>query len=173
MNIQLIAKEDLERKRAEYCALLRDAVENGASLGFILPLPEPELVDYWHKVGEEMGSGKKVLLAALTPDGRVIGSVQLALELRSNGRHRAEVQKLIVLSASRGKGIGAALMARLEDEARKRARRLLFLDTSSGAGGAVRFYERLGYQWAGSIPDYAADPDGKLTPNMIFYRKLT
>ena len=37
----------------------------------------------------------------------------------------------------------------------------------------MKFYERLGYVWAGSIPDYAADPDGRLVPNAIFYKQLT
>ena len=49
---------------------------------------------------------------------------------------------------------------------------LLFLDTSTGPAGAVRFYERLGYTLAGSIPDHATDPDGRLVPNAIFWKRL-
>jgi ribosomal protein S18 acetylase RimI-like enzyme len=63
-------------------------------------------------------------------------------------------------------------MRRIEAEAAGRGRRLLFLDTSQGTGGARRFYENLGYTFAGSIPDYAADPDGRLVPNVIFYKQL-
>lgn len=63
-------------------------------------------------------------------------------------------------------------MDRVELEARARGRWLLFLDTSAGESGAVKFYERLGYTLAGSIPDYAADPDGRLRPNAIFYKRL-
>jgi GNAT superfamily N-acetyltransferase len=130
------------------------------------------VADYWRGVGAEIAAGRKILLAALDEDNRVIGSAQLALESRSNGRHRAEVQKVMVLAAQRGRDLGTALMARAEAEARTRGRTLLFLDTSSGASGAANFYERLGYQLAGSIPDYAANPDGRLVPNVIFYKRL-
>ena len=35
-------------------------------------------------------------------DGQIVGSVRLCLCLKDNGRHRAEVQKLFVLTANRG-----------------------------------------------------------------------
>ena len=173
MTIQLISAVELTAETGGLAALLRDAVEHGASIGFTLPLTEVELADYWRKVGAEMAAGHKILLVARDPEGCVLGSAQLALEPRSNGRHRAEVQKVIVLAAHRAKGVGAALMVRLEAEARQRNRRLLFLDTSTGAGGAVKFYERLGYRFAGGIPNYAADPDGRLVANAIFYKELS
>jgi len=173
MRIEMILPEMLAGRAAEFAGLLRDAVEHGASIGFTLPLTDTELTDYWRKVGAEVAAGHKILLAALDDNGRVTGSAQLALEPRANGRHRAEVQKVMVLTALRGQGTGAALMSRVETEARSRGRRLLFLDTSAGESGAVKFYERLGYAFAGSIPDYASDPDGRLVPNAIFYKKLT
>ncbi len=172
MRFELITPETLAARAAEFAGLLRDAVEHGASIGFTLPLADAELASYWGKVGAELAGGNKLLLAALDAGGRIAGSAQLALEPRANGRHRAEVQKVMVWAAQRGRGIGAALMARIEAEAGARGRRLLFLDTSAGGGGAVKFYERLGYGFAGSIPDYAADPDGRLVPNAIFYKKL-
>ena len=173
MHIELISPAALASRAAELAGLLRDAVEHGASIGFTLPLAETELTDYWRKIGAEVAASGKILLAALDENGRVTGSAQLALESRANGRHRAEVQKVMVWAAQRGRGIGAALMARVESEARARGRRLLFLDTSAGESGAVQFYARLGYALAGSIPDYASDPDGRLVPNAIFYKQLT
>jgi acetyltransferase len=173
MRVELISAEVLATRAVEFAALLRDAVEHGASIGFTLPLTEGEIAEYWNKVRAEVAAGQKVMLAALGPDGWIVGSAQLALESRANGLHRAEVQKVIVAFAQRGGGIGAKLMARLEAEARAGGRALLFLDTSTGPGGAVRFYEQLGYTLAGGIPDYAADPDGRLVPNAIFYKQLT
>lgn len=154
MHIELISPAALASRAAELAGLLRDAVEHGASIGFTLPLAETELTDYWRKIGAEVAASGKILLAALDENGRVTGSAQLALESRANGRHRAEVQKVMVWAAQRG-------------------RRLLFLDTSAGESGAVQFYARLGYALAGSIPDYASDPDGRLVPNAIFYKQLT
>lgn len=173
MSIELVTPGTLAAQAAEFAGLLRDAVDHGASIGFTRPLAGAEIADYWRKIGTEISVGDKILLAARDGRGDLIGSAQLALESRPNGRHRGEVQKVMVRAAQRGRGIGARLMIRLEAEARARGRRLLFLDTSTGEGGAVKFYERLGYNLAGGIPDYAADPDGRLVPNAIFYKKLT
>ena len=172
MNIELVTPQQLARHAAEFHALLRDAVEHGASIGFTLPLAETDVADYWRKVGAEVAGGNKVLFAAFAADSRLVGGAQLALEPRPNGRHRAEVQKVLVQAAARGQGAGTALMERLEAEARIRGRTLLFLDTSVGEGGAVKFYEQLGYTLCGGIPDYAADPDGRLKANAIFYKRL-
>jgi acetyltransferase len=172
MNIVPVSAAGLAEQAADFAALLRDAVEHGASVGFTLPLTDGEVADYWRKVAADVAAGHKLLWAACTDDGRIVGSVQLALETRANGRHRAEVQKLMVLAAERGRGIGAELMRHLEARAERDGRRVLFLDTSEGPGGARRFYERTGYTYAGGIPDYAADPDGRLVPNAIFYKRL-
>jgi acetyltransferase len=172
MNIASVTAAELARDAAEFNALLRDAVEQGASIGFTLPLADGEVMDYWRKVGADLTGGNKILLAARDAAGRLIGSGQLALESRSNGRHRAEVQKLLVFAAQRGRGAGTALMHALEAAARAHGRTLLFLDTSEGAGGAAKLYEQLGYMRCGGIPDYAMDPDGTLKPNVIFCKRL-
>jgi GNAT superfamily N-acetyltransferase len=156
----------------ELASLLIEAVEQGASIGFTLPLERAEARDYWRKVALEVGAGNRVLVLSRDEQGVLLGSAQLAKESRANGRHRAEVQKVMVRQALRGRGIGAGLMQRIEQEARTAGRTLLFLDTSSGTSGAEAFYRRLGYCFAGSIPDYAADPDGRLVPNAIFYKLL-
>lgn len=171
MTIEPVTPETLSAGAAEFHALMRDAVEHGASIGYTMPLSEGEVTDYWRKIGVDLAAGTRVLLAARDATGRLLGSGQLGLESRSNGRHRAEVQKLMVFSAQRGRGTGAALMRALE-VARAQGRTLLFLDTSAGKGGAGRFYEQLGYEHAGGIPDYARDPDGQLKPNLIFYKRL-
>lgn len=160
------------RRRRALNALLRDAIEHGASVGFTLPVTETELSSYWRSVRRDLACGRRILLAALDPRGRLVGAVQLGLELRSNGRHRAEVQKLMVRHEARGRGLGARLMVRIEATARRHRRWLLFLDTSVGRGGAVAFYRRLGWRRCGGIPDYAADPDGSLHANAIFYKRL-
>ena len=106
--------------------------------------------------------------ALVARDGNeVVGMVQLALVAKPNGRHRAEVQKLLVRRSARRGGWGRRLMAAAEDEARARGVRLLVLDTSEGEAGAGGFYEGLGWSFAGRVPDDALDPDG--TPNAITF----
>jgi ribosomal protein S18 acetylase RimI-like enzyme len=172
MKIRPLSGPEVLRRREELSALLRDAVRHGASVGFLRAPAEAELQDYWRGVAGQVTGGTKRLFAAEDGRGRLLGSAQLALESKANGAHRAEVQKVMVFARARGRGIGAALMARLEQEARVRGRTLLTLDTSIGTGGAVRFYRRLGYRQVGGIPRYAADPDGRLVKNAIFYKLL-
>jgi len=156
------------------CALLEDCVVAGASIGFVLPVVPQEIEAFWNRTAKELASGSRlVLIAREHPDGRVIGSAQIAFEWKPNARHRAEVQKVMVLAAHRRKGIAAALMNALESAARARSLTLLCLDTSEGPGGATRFYEKLGYTYAGGIPGFAVDPDGTPAKNAIYYKTLT
>lgn len=172
MKTKLLTESEIHGRLNELTALLIDAVEQGASIGFTLPLGRVEAETYWRKVAGEVGAGHKTFVVALDESRGLVGSAQLAKESRANGRHRAEVQKVMVRHALRGHGIGAELMRRLEAEARAAGRTLLFLDTSVGPGGATEFYRKLGYSFVGSIPNYAADPDGRLVPNAIFYKQL-
>src|SRR5262249_7544538 len=58
-------------------------------IGFLPPLAPSEAEAYWRAV---LGPG--VLLWVAERDGRVVGSAQLHLCPRQNGRHRAEVAKV-------------------------------------------------------------------------------
>jgi len=155
------------------CALLAACVGSGASVGFVEPLEPGAAEAYWRKACGEAGEGVRLILVAREPAGGAIaGSAQLLLEARPNGRHRAEVQKVMVFPELRRRGIAAALMSALESAARERGVSLLFLDTSEGRGGATAFYAALGYRYAGGIPGYALDPDGTPAKNAIFYKAL-
>jgi acetyltransferase len=104
--------------------------------------------------------------------GGIAGSAQIAWETKANGRHRAEVQKVMVRPSHRRRGLAARLMAEIEAQARGRGVRLLFLDTSDSRSGARELYEALCYLYAGGIPGYALDPHGTPEMNAIFYKKL-
>ena len=86
-------------------ALLRDAVEGGASVGFLLPLAAGEVRAYWETILAELDPSQRLLLVA-RQGGAVVGTVQLALAQKANSAHRAEVQKLLVQRGARGQGIG-------------------------------------------------------------------
>jgi ribosomal protein S18 acetylase RimI-like enzyme len=152
--------------------LLTACVEGGASIGFLAPLARAEADAYWRKIAGDLSGGHRVLLVARDATGMIAGSAQLALETRANGRHRAEVQKVMVRPACRRRGLAAQLMAELERIAAGRGVRLLFLDTSEGPGGAREFYAALGYAYVGGIPGYALDPDGTPAANAIYYKTL-
>jgi ribosomal protein S18 acetylase RimI-like enzyme len=49
---------------------------------------------------------------------------------------------------------------------------LLVLDTAV-EDGASRLYERLGFTFAGIIPDFALKPHGGLTGTMIYWKRIS
>lgn len=149
--------------------LLIDAVHSGASIGFLAPLSRPTAEQYWRGVLSAVG--ELLLLWVAEIDGRVVGSVQLALCDKDNGRHRGEVQKLLVHRSARGHGIATRLMNEVEAEARRRQRRLLVLDTLLGSQ-AEDVYRHLNWTRAGEIPEYAASPAGELFPTVVYFKAL-
>lgn len=171
MSISLLTSPLAPADLAALHALLRDAVEGGASVGYLVPLPEAEVAAFWAGVMHGVTAGHRVVLAARDESGTIVGSVQLDLAQKPNSHHRCEVQKLLVLRTHRGRGLGSALMKAAEDAARAKGRSLLILDTSA-SGNAVGLYERLGYSKAGVIPRYAGDPDGSLIDTIIYYKEI-
>ncbi len=150
--------------------LLQDSVASGASVDFLPPLSTEDAQQYWSTVFQEVAQGSCVLLVAREGD-RIVGSVQLALAMKPNARHRAEVQKLFVLSNQRRRGIGRALMQAVERVAHSNRRTLLVLDTRQG-DNAERLYRALGYCEVGVIPVYARSAKETLDSTVIFYKTL-
>lgn len=173
IHVEPLSATAFEAAQDDLVQLLRACVHGGASIGFLAPLSEAAAREYWSALAPQVEAAQRtVLVAREGQGGRIVGSGQLAFESRPNGRHRAEVCKVIVLPTHRRRGIAARLVAELERHARDRQIRLLFLDTSEGPGGAVAFYETLGYTYAGGIPGYALDPDGRPAKNAIFFKAL-
>ena len=154
----------------DLCHLLQDAVHGGASVGFLAPLSDDTAVRYWQHVFVHLADGVGLWVAEF--DGTIIGSVQLEGCRKENGRHRAEVQKLLVHSACRGRGVATRLMRTVEAFAKADGRTLLVLDTQAGSV-AEAVYRHLGWQPAGQIPDYATSPNGVRHATVYFYKQLT
>lgn len=149
--------------------LLRDSVGHGASVGFLAALTDGEALAYWQGVLDRLGPAHR--LWVLYEGERMLGTVQLALCEKPNGRHRAEVQKLFVHSSAHGRGLASVLMRALEQGARLSGCSLLVLDTEVGSL-AESVYRHLGWAKAGEIPRYAASPDGQLAATALYYKLL-
>jgi ribosomal protein S18 acetylase RimI-like enzyme len=152
--------------------ILHAVVHDGAGVSFVVPFSLDEGRAFWRDaVLPDLRAGtRRVLLAR--DDGNIIGTVQLALAVPPNQRHRAEVLKLLVHPRARRRGIARALMIALEPIARAEGRTLLTLDTWTGSA-AETLYRSLGYVVVGVIPRYAR---GSLTPELepatIMYKEL-
>jgi GNAT superfamily N-acetyltransferase len=150
--------------------VLVDAVEGGDSVSFMAGFGGDDARAFYESLLPELERGTRVLLAAYD-DGVLVGTVQFVHAWPPNSQHRAEVAKLLVHRRARGKGVGRALMERLEEEARADGKTLLILDTVTERA-ADRLYERLGWTRLGAVPDYARDPDGSFCDATFFYKHL-
>jgi ribosomal protein S18 acetylase RimI-like enzyme len=71
----------------------------------------------------------------------------------------------------RSRGVATTLLRAAEELAAARGRTLLTLDTAS-EDGASPLYERLGFTFAGEIPDYALKPHGGLTGTRFYWKRI-
>lgn len=151
-------------------SLLTDCVESGASVGFLTPVDEQELELYWSSVEAELKSGTRKLFLAYDNE-IVIGAVQLSLCSKPNGSHRGEVEKLMVHTEARGKGVSKKLMSLMESVACELGLSLLVLDTRLG-DIASSLYRSIGYTEAGQIPQFARSSTGELEGTVYFFKIL-
>ncbi|MEV7520214.1 GNAT family N-acetyltransferase [Streptomyces sp. NPDC091371] len=159
----------LRAHRDELAALLLAVVEGGSSLGFLAGLDHAGAAAWWDSLLPAVEEGSLALWVSRTGGGRIDGTVSWYRESKPNGRHRAELRKLMVHPAARGRGTAGALLAAAESAAARAGVVLLFLDTETGSG-AEQVYLRAGWTEVGTIPDYATDPAGNLRPTTLFYK---
>ena len=150
--------------------ILIEVVADGGSVSFLHPLSGEVAGQFWTRALAAADAGERVVLGARLA-GELIGTVTLDLATPQNQAHRADIAKLMTRSGHRGRGAARALMREAERIAAERGRWLLTLDTAE-IDGAAGFYERLGYQRAGAIPDYALTPHGKLTSTILYWKRL-
>lgn len=162
--IRRATREDL----AGLVALLEATVRAGAAVGFLAASGRERATVFWSGLLAAAERGERVVLVA-EADGALVGTVQLVLALPDNQPHRGDVAKMQVAPAAQKRGIGRALLAAIEDEARRAGRSLLVLDTATGSP-AEAMYARAGWQRVGVIPHYALWPDGTSCASTFFYK---
>ncbi|WP_316815165.1 GNAT family N-acetyltransferase [Pedobacter nyackensis] len=153
--------------------LTTNVVEGGASVGFMLPVSQMKILNFWKRVLIRVEQGEIILIIARdTISNTIIGTVQLVLDLPENQPHRAEVAKMQVLSHARNQGVGGMLLKTIEDEAVKAGKSLLVLDTATGSP-AEKLYASHGWKRVGEIPFYALYPNGSLCNTTFFFKSLS
>jgi len=150
----------------ELSLLLINVVEGGASVGFLPPLSIEDAKQYWREA-----LTKGVILWVAQNRGRILGTVQLHLCQKQNGKHRAEIAKLMVHSDARRQGLGKHLMESAEERAKIEQRNLITLDTRAGDPSNF-LYKSIGYIEAGRIPKYARSDNGSLHETVFYYKQM-
>jgi|LakMenEpi03Aug12_release.lakeMendotaPanAssembly.Ray.scaffolds.fasta_scaffold324308_1 ribosomal protein S18 acetylase RimI-like enzyme len=160
-----------DNDRMALAGLLRDAVENGASVGYVMPIDEADISAFWAGIAKDVVEGSRALLV-VRQSGQIVGTVQVEFAGKPNGHHRAEIQKMLVHSTQRRKGLGRQLMIAAEACAESRGRSLLVLDTETGSAGQ-HLYSSLGFIVAGEIPKFAIGTNGGWTSTTYMYKLLS
>lgn len=150
--------------------ILIEVVAHGGSVSFMHPLPQATADSFWQDSMAAADRGERIILGAFDA-AQLVGTVTLLLLLPPNQPHRAEIAKMMTRASHRGRGVATALMRAAERMAVERGRTLLVLDTAV-EDGASALYERLGFNLAGIIPDYAFKPRGGLTGTMIYWKRI-
>ncbi|HEX6706835.1 MAG TPA: GNAT family N-acetyltransferase [Albitalea sp.] len=171
LRLRFLSRDGLDDDLGAFIELLQDAVDGGASLGFLAPMPHDTARRYWLSIRDEIASGSRLLLAAYA-NGRLAGTGQLFLPVLPSAHHRAEVQKLLVHSSVQRLGLGRRLLLALHDAARAQQRSLIVLGTRSGEPPEA-FYQRVGYRLAGVIPGHTAGADGERYDSSWLYLDLS
>lgn len=147
-----------------------DAVDGGSGVNFLAGATEAETGAWWAARTGRVEDGVITVFVALDGE-RIVGSTLIERSTNPNSPHRAEIGKVIVMRSHRRRGIGAALMAAAEEQARSEGRWLLLLDTAAGSD-AEAMYHALGWTAFGVVPNHALLPDGTPSPTTYFWKDL-
>ncbi|MCU7368615.1 GNAT family N-acetyltransferase [Pantoea stewartii] len=156
---------------SELVEVLQACVADGASVGFIDPDDRAAIHQFWQRQLAGLEQGQSELLVA-RQHGTVVATVMLNASAMPNGRHRAEISKLLVHPRARRQGIARQLMQQAEQRARQQGKRLLVLDTRRG-DVASELYLALNWQVAGFIPLYAESIHGEMDATTLMFKLLT
>jgi len=140
----MIAVDPADPKSPEATALLN------ASHAFLRTLYQPEY-NFYLSIDDLCAPHIRFFVAG--QDGVPRGCGALA-----NYGDYGEVKSMYTDPAARGAGIGAALMERIEAEARGQGLPLLRLETGDDLYAAHRLYARCGFVLCGAFGDYTEGP---------------
>jgi putative acetyltransferase len=84
----------------------------------------------------------------------------------------AEVKRMYTVPDERGHGVGQAIMARLEDEARAEGKQWLRLETGHGQDESMRFFEQYGFYPRHHFGPYADMKPLALATSRFYQKRL-
>ncbi|ESK38743.1 hypothetical protein P256_01562 [Acinetobacter nectaris CIP 110549] len=168
--IEILEIHDIQNNQHHLSDLLQNTVDGGASIGFLSPITNNEILDYWNEVNNELANGTRKLWVAIQ-NGNIVGSIQLSMVNKKNGLHRANVEKLMVASSARKQGIATLLINNLESFAKTNKLSLLVLDTREG-DISEKLYKKMGFIRVGVIPNFVVSSNGNYDGTVMYYKNI-
>ena len=143
---------------AEVSALI---AELDAVLGAVY---EPE---QRHGLSIEQVFGPHVRFFVAWLDGEAVGCGAVALFA-----DYAEVKRMYTRENARGRGIGKALLAHLEQDARAAGKPMLRLETGTLQAAAIGLYEGCGFKACEAFGHYARLPPHRIATSLFYEKPL-
>lgn len=168
IEIEQLSATQAQPLLAALIDVLQGCVADGASVGFIDAADRAAMERFWQDKIFSLASGDNQLLVAWQ-QGVIVATVMVGYSPMPNGRHRAEISKLLVHPDARRQGIARRLMQHAEELAAGQGKTLLVLDTRSG-DVATDLYLSMAWQIAGAIPYYAESTEGALDATTVMYK---
>jgi putative acetyltransferase len=85
----------------------------------------------------------------------------------------AEVKRMYVREAVRGRGVAPAILAALEAASRLAGLTVLRLETGTRQLAAIAFYERAGFTRCAAFGDYATKPAREIASSVFFEKSIS
>src|SRR5882757_6272493 len=102
-GMTIAALEPSAEVRSTLRDILIETVADGGSVSFMHPLAPDAAEAFWTGALAAAGRGERMVLGAWD-NGALVGTVTLLLDCPPNQPHRAEIAKLMVRPAHRGRG---------------------------------------------------------------------
>jgi putative acetyltransferase len=106
--------------------------------------------EHTHHMSVEQMAGAETTLFVAREQGRAVAIGAL----RRHGDGVAEVKRMYTLPTHQGRGLGRAILARIEQRAREEGFKRLVLETGSNFEAACHVYESAGFAACGPVLDY-------------------
>jgi putative acetyltransferase len=159
-----------EKLESEAVDVARDSLTSAVATSLIAALnaelsamyPEPGANHFSLDPGEVAPGAGIFLVARLGARPVGCGALRRIRDdslVREVGPHVGELKRMYVAREVRGRGIGRALLARLESEARSLGLTQIVLETGTRQTEALSLYRRAGYTAIPPYGEYAASAD--------------
>ena len=161
-----IVPADFERHAPHILALLNDAVVHTTWVYDCDPHPESYMREYF----DEHAAGNYPVLAAESDDGAFLGFASCGPYRHYQGYLHAAELSVYVEPSARRRGVGTALMARLEEECHQCGIHTLIGVIDSENLPSIELHRKCGYEYAGTVREAGRKFGRWLT--IVYYQKI-
>ncbi len=163
MPCMLIRKAEITDARA-IAAIILPTIREGATYSLDPDLSEADALAYW------MGTDKETFVAE--DEGEVVGTYYMRPNQGGGGRHVCNCGYM-TSAAAVGRGVASRMCEHSLSHARERKYRAMqFNFVVSTNEGAIRLWQRMGFEIVGRLPDAFQHPSRGFVDALVLFQTL-